>query len=242
MIRSGSLWAIIQSPVRVVGRTFSIAQVAVVTSSLVALVLAVPPIFWATSRLVISDPERGSIISDQSSWSWGQLVVRSGDSFERSFPNTPGLALFVVSLVAGLLALLWWAWRPGPAGALVGVLGLTVATVRVLTAVTERLGSTQLDGYANTGLDVRSYLQPAAVTETVAGGVLLLALAGMVALVQAPPPSGPEPSGIQTERDGTTPGTGRTRLSGPATGFSDDAPRGEERPGGRPDHRFEPPA
>lgn len=238
MTRSGSLRATIESPVRVLGRPFSVAQLAVVTSSLVALVLAVPPIFWATSRLVISDPERGSIISDQSSWSWGQLVLRSGDSFERAFPNTPGLVLFVASLLAGLLAVLWWAWRPGPVGALVGVLGLTIATVRVLTAVIERLGSTQVDAYANTGLDVRSYLQPAAVTETIAGGLLLLALAGMVALALASPPSGPEPSGIQTERDGTTTGTGRTRLGGPATGFSDDAPRPDE----RPDHRFEPPS
>lgn len=240
MIRSRSLRATAHSPVRVLGRTFTVAQLAVVSASAVGLALAAPSIWWPTSRLTISDPERGSMLSDQSSWSWGQVVVRTGDSFERAFPNTPGLALFVVSLVVGLLAVLGWALGPRRVGALVGVLGLTVATVRVLTAVTERLGSTQVDAYANTGLDVRSYLQPAAVMETIAGGLLLLALGGMVALaVSAPAPAtATEPSGIPAVHDGTTLGTGHSSLTGPATDFSEPAPNLQE----RPDRRFEPPA
>ena len=117
------------------------------------------------------------------------------------------------------------------------MLGLTVATVRVLTAVAERLGDTQVDAYGNTALDVRSYLQPAAVTETIAGVLLLLALAGLLALALGAVPTA-EPSGIRDRHDGTTPATGRGPLTGPTTGFSDDA-LGLE---GRPDRRFEPPA
>lgn len=242
MTGSRSLRSTLGSSVAVLGRPFSVAQLTVVAAAALGLVLAVPSIGSATSRLVISDPGRGTVISDQSSWSWGQVVVRTGDSFERAFPNAPGLVLFVTSLVLGLLAVLWWAGRPGRVGALLGVLGLTVATVRVLTSVAERLGDTQVDAYANTALDVRSYLQAAAVTETLAGVLLLLALAGMLALALGSEPILTEPSGIREVHDGTTPGRGRATSAGPPTGFSDDAPRPEERPDHRPDHRFEPPA
>ncbi|OFE18413.1 hypothetical protein BA895_12385 [Humibacillus sp. DSM 29435] len=242
MTGSRSLRSALGSSAVVLGRPVSVAQLTVVAVAVLGLALTVPSIGSATSRLVISDPGRGSVISDQSSWSWGQVVVRSGDSFERAFPNAPGLVLFVLSLALGLLAVLWWAWRPGRAGALLGVLGLTVATVRVLTSVAERLGDTQVDAYANTALDVRSYLQAAAVTETIAAVLLLLALAGMLALALGSGPMLTEPSGIREGHDGTTPGTGRAPLAGPPTGFSDEVPKPAERPDHRPDHRFEPPA
>ena len=242
MAGSRTLGATLRRSVRFLGRTFSVAQLTVVSAAALGLALAVPSIGSATARLVISDPGRGTVISDQSSWSWGQVVVRSGDSFERAFPNTPGLVLFVASLALGLLGVLWWAARPGRVGALVGVPGLTVATVRVLTSVTERLGDTQVEAYSNTALDVRSYLQPAAVTETIAGGLLLLALAGMLALALGSVSMVAEPSGIRHVDDGTTPASGRAPLTGPTTGFSDGAPSNDERPGERPDRRFEPPA
>ncbi|MDN5766269.1 MAG: hypothetical protein L0H96_16955 [Humibacillus sp.] len=218
------------------------AQLTIVATAALGLALAVPSIGSATARLVIADPGRGAVISEQSSWSWGQVVVRSGDSFERAFPNTPGLVLFVASLALGLLAVLWWAARPGRVGALLGVLGLTVATVRILTSVTERLGDTQVEAYSNTALDVRSYLQPAAVTETIAGVLLLLALAGMLALALGSVPAVAEPRGIRHRDDGTTLASGRAPLTGPTTGFRDGAPGDGERPDERPDRRFEPPA
>ncbi len=226
---------------RVLGRPFSVAQLTVVAAAGFGLALALPSIGSATARLEISDPGRGAVITAQSTWSWGQTLVTNGGSFERTFPNTPGLVLFVSSLVIALAAVLWWAWKPDRAGAVIGVLGLTVATVRVSTAVTERLGNTQVEGYDNTGLDVRSYLEPAAVTETLAAAVLALALAGMVALALRSTALTPQPGGIRPAPDGTTPGTGRAPLAGPATGFSDDGPRPEERAEERPDRRFEPP-
>ncbi len=241
MTGSRSLRSTLGSSVRVLGRPFSVAQLTVVVAAALGLALAVPSIGSETARLVISDPGRGAVITAQSTWSWGQTLVTNGGSFDRTFPNTPGLVLFVSSLVIALPAVLWWAWKPGRAAAVLGVLGLTVATVRVLTAVTERLGNTQVEGYDNTGLDVRSYLQPAAVTETMAGVLLLLALAGMLALALGSGPTMIEPSGIRAAPDGTTPGSGHAPLAGPATGFSDDARRPEERPEERPDRRFEPP-
>lgn len=237
MTGSRSLRSTLGSSVRVLGRPFSVAQLTVVAAAALGLALALPSIGSPTARLEISDPGRGAVITAQSTWSWGQTLVTNGGSFERTFPNTPGLVLFVSSLVIALAAVLWWAWKPDRAGAVIGVLGLTVATVRVSTAVTERLGNTQVEGYDNTGLDVRSYLEPAAVTETLAAAVLALALAGMVALALRSTALTPQPGGIRPAPDGTTPGTGRAPLAGPATGFSDDAPRPEE----RPDRRFEPP-
>lgn len=224
------------------------AQLAVASASALGLALALPSIWWPTARLVISDPERGAVISAQSTWSWGKVSVTNGDAFERVFANGLGLWFFVTTLLIALASLLVWTFRSGRAVALLGLLGLTVGTTNLVGSVVRRLGDAGVEAYDKTGLDVRSYLQPAAVTETISAVVLALVWAGMVALalVSAPtvpePSRVPEPSSIPTQRDGTTPGTGRARLGGPATGFSDDAPGPAEPPGGRPDRRFEPPS
>lgn len=176
-----------QRTVTVRSRTFEVVELAVVALAALGLLLALPSVVWPTSRLVLSDPGRGTVLSDQRLWSWGQVSATSGGEFDRVFADGAGLWFFVAVLVVGAAAVLFWVWRSSPAGCLLGVLGLTVPTAYLAAVVVQRLGSRRVEAYDLTGLGAESVLQPAAVTEGAATVVLVVSLVALVLLTLRSP-------------------------------------------------------
>ncbi|MBB2987904.1 hypothetical protein [Terracoccus luteus] len=152
-------------------------------AAVLGLALAGPAVVAPTYRLAIADPGRGVVIQAQESFSYGATRIRLAGGREDLVDNVPGRVLFVAVLVVALVAVVGWAWRRGPGATLVGVVALAVATTRVVGSAVERLGrSSDIDRYALTGLDVRSYTPAAGAAENAAAVVLVLALAGVVVL------------------------------------------------------------
>lgn len=159
------------------------ARPLVAGGAVLGLALAAPAVVAPTYRLAIADPGRGVVIQAQEAFSWGATRIRLAGGRENLVDNVPGRVLFVAVLVVALVAVVAWAWRRGPAATLVGVAALAVATTRVVDSAVERLGrSSDIDRYALTGLDVRSYTPAAGAAENAAAVVLVLALAGVVVL------------------------------------------------------------
>lgn len=151
---------------------------------LLGLALAVPALIWPTWRLVVSDPGRGEVLQRQLLWSWGQSSTTNSNGFELTVPHLPGIAFYILALLGGFAGLVSWLLVRGARGAAICLVGLSIAATRVVAAALERLGlAARLDSYAKTGLDVRSYVQQAAIAEDVAAVLLVTALA--LALVSA---------------------------------------------------------
>lgn len=183
----GTFGLIEQRTVSAFGRTFRVVELAVAAAAVIGLLLALPSTALPTSRLVLSDPGRGAVLSDQRLWSWGQVRATSGGEFERVFDDTAGLWFFVALLVVGVAAVVVWLARPTPAGCLLGLLGLTVPTAYLAAVVVQRLGSGRDHAFDNTGLGVESVWQPAAVSETAAAVVLTVTLGALVVLTLRSP-------------------------------------------------------
>ena len=165
-------------------------RVVVGAVGLVGLALAVPSLGSPTWRIVASDPGRGEVLWAQSTWSWGKAVI-FGPVSDQVVTNVPGLVALVLVLVAALAGLVLWVLVPGVTGSVAGLVGVSVAASSLVTATLTRIGmSGRVDAYRPTGLDVRSYLQTAAVCETLAAGVLVAVLAVMVWLTARARPAG----------------------------------------------------
>lgn len=221
-------------------------RLAVCAAGLVGLALAVPSLGSPTWRIVASDPGRGEVLWAQSTWSWGKAVT-FGLVSDQVVTNVPGLVALVLVLVAALAGLVAWVLVPGVTGAVAGLVGVSVAASSLVTATLRRLGmSGRVDAYRPTGLDVRSYLQTAAVCETLAAGVLVAVLAVMVWMTLRARPAakalsdagdaddeGEESGGASAGQRSPRVGTARleetdrpAHLNGEEIGFSDAPPDG----------------
>jgi hypothetical protein len=150
----------------------------------VGLVFAVPTVFEPTWRLVVSD--HGSVLSTQSSWSWGRYVTGGTGGTLETVDNLGGLVVLLAALLLGAAGITLWLVVRGLAGTLAGVISTTVLATRVVTTSAERFGrNAQEQAYRSSGLDVSTFAQPAAVLESIAAVLLVGAVAFMVvALVQ----------------------------------------------------------
>lgn len=163
-------------------------RLGVAAAGLGGLALALPTIGSPTWRMAVSDPGRGEVLASQTTWSWGKVVVTgrvTGEVVsETVVANVPGLVGLVAMLAAGFVGLVVWVALPGVRGAVAGLVGVAVAASGLVTATLQRIGqSARVDAYRLTGLDVRSYPQPAAVYETLSTLALVGTLLVMAWLI-----------------------------------------------------------
>ncbi|WP_404390883.1 hypothetical protein [Humibacillus xanthopallidus] len=232
MRTSGRVLAGLRSVRPVAGR-WPVALVA-----LLGVAMAVPSLVGPTWLQTVSDRQRGELLSQQWQWSWGRVDVTGLTGVELDLvPNPVGLAVAVVLLVLGAVAVAVWALARGVV-VLLAPIALALLAGRLLTTAAERHGRVFREEIASeAGLSVTSGSTTVGWLETASAVVLLAALVLMgVGLVRGA--SRPEPAEL-ARHDPEEPATRHTgaassaaalrpkgaRLDGPEVGLSDEERR-----------------